>query len=55
MQLLRVTELPDEDYQRIKTIYNKDGFDDIFFSLVLMSRIMSKNVERAKRSETFEW
>ena len=34
MQLLRVTELPDEDYQRIKTIYNKDGFDDIFFSIV---------------------
>lgn len=34
MQLLRVTELPDEDYQKIKMIYNKDGFDDIFFSIV---------------------
>ena len=34
MQLLRVTELPDEDYQRIKTIFNRDGFDDIFFAIV---------------------
>lgn len=59
MQLLRVTELSDEDYQRIKTIFNRDGFDDIFFSIVQIADQTRNNVGEqfllpmSKKNSTF--